>query len=93
MKELRPGENAKNNIPSWRKPGVLLSSATNSTKFTECCEVAICDDQARCPHCRQEVIGADARTDHERERIRWSNATAHWEPRFYEGWTAEDLAR
>jgi len=35
--------------------GVFLSSRTNSTLFTECCEVAICNDESHCPHCKEEV--------------------------------------
>lgn len=35
--------------------GVFFSSHTNSTKFTECCETAICDDQSACPGCGREV--------------------------------------
>jgi hypothetical protein len=35
---------------------VFLDSPTNSTLFTTCCEVAICDDQSRCPRCHQEVF-------------------------------------
>ncbi len=51
---------------------------TNSTMFTTCCEVAICNDQLRCPHCSRNVIGHDAETDHARGRIRWRNATRGW---------------
>jgi len=56
----------------------LMPHGTNSTMFTRCCQVAICDDQRCCPRCGQEIIGADAETDHERGLIRWRNATAHW---------------
>ena len=35
--------------------GVFHCSPTNSTKFTTCCEVAICADQQRCPRCGDEV--------------------------------------
>lgn len=61
-------------------PGImpLQPQGTNSTMFTECCEVAICNDQPNCPRCGREVIGANADTDHERGRIRWANATSHW---------------
>ena len=37
------------------KPTVYLSSPTNSTLFTTCCHVAICEDQVRCPGCGEEV--------------------------------------
>jgi hypothetical protein len=35
---------------------VFLCGPNNSTMFTTCCEVAICDDQSLCPRCRQEVL-------------------------------------
>ena len=35
--------------------GVFYCSPTNSTFFTACCEVAICDDQQKCPSCRADV--------------------------------------
>jgi len=56
----------------------LMPQGTNSTMFTECCGVAICDDEARCPHCKREIIGFDADTCHERGEIRWRHATRHW---------------
>lgn len=56
----------------------LTPQGTNSTMFTTCCEVAICNDQRRCPYCNREVIGHDAKTDHERSMIRWRSATSHW---------------
>ncbi len=34
---------------------VFLCSPTNSTMFTTCCEVAICDDQGTCPNCGEDV--------------------------------------
>jgi len=37
-------------------PGVFFSSQTNSTFFTTCCRVAICDDQAQCPVCKADVL-------------------------------------
>lgn len=42
---------------------VYLCSATNSTLFTTCCDVAIDDRSAVCPKCRGEVtpVGASAR--------------------------------
>ena len=39
---------------------VFLCSPTNSQMFTTCCEVAICDDQALCPHCGREVFPRSA---------------------------------
>ena len=36
-------------------PEVYFSSSTNSTFFTTCCQVAICDDQANCPVCKREI--------------------------------------
>jgi len=56
------------------KAGVFLCSPTNSTMFTECCETAICNDQTKCPRCQREVIGDDAKSDHERGMIRWNYA-------------------
>lgn len=38
-------------------PGVQFSGPNNSTLFTTCCGVAICDDERRCPVCQQEVPG------------------------------------
>jgi hypothetical protein len=52
---------------------------TNSTMFTQCCGVAICNDQERCPSCEENVIGWDAESDHERGKIRWADATRHWD--------------
>ena len=34
---------------------VYYCSKTNSTCFTRCCEVAICDNQDACPACGEEV--------------------------------------
>lgn len=34
---------------------VFLCSPTNSTMFTSCCKVAICDDQQTCPSCKTDV--------------------------------------
>jgi len=56
----------------------LMPQGTNSTMFTECCEVAICNDQRCCPHCNGKVIGHDAETNHKRGLIRWRHATQHW---------------
>ena len=36
-------------------PTVFLCAPTNSTMFTTCCQVAICDDQANCPCCKKEI--------------------------------------
>jgi len=52
--------------------------STNSTHFTSCCEVAICDDQLVCPRCKNPVIGFDAETDHERGVIRSKDANRLW---------------
>lgn len=56
----------------------LMPQGTNSTMFTECCSVAICDDEPNCPFCKRAVIGNDATTAHERGKIRWRNATKLW---------------
>jgi hypothetical protein len=56
----------------------LVPRGTNSTMFTTCCSVAICDDQRRCPSCDREVVGADEDNHDRRRRIRWDNATRHW---------------
>ena len=50
--------------------GVHLSGPNNSTMFTDCCGAAICEDQQRCPECRELVIGWDAETDAKRDRVR-----------------------
>ncbi len=55
---------------------VLLCGHNNSTIFTNCCEVAICDDQAFCPACKQEVYPGELATNHERRVSRWSMAYA-----------------
>jgi len=57
----------------------LLPQGTNSTMFTACCEVAICSDQARCPQCKELVVGHDAAPGHERDLVRWRDATATWD--------------
>ena len=59
----------------------LMPQGTNSTMFTACCRVAICGDQGCCPRCNRTVIGADADTRAERERIRWGDATRAWSRR------------
>lgn len=68
----------------YLNPGVIVDIVgltplgTNSTMFTRCCEVAICDDQPCCPKCKRKVVGYDAESKHERSKIRWRNATRHW---------------
>ena len=52
----------------------LYPSGTNSTFFTLCCHVAICDDEANCPRCGKQVIGWDAKSAGERNRVRWNHA-------------------
>jgi len=77
-------------VNMYINPGVivgivpLMPQGTNSTMFTQCCQVAICDDEGCCPRCGREVIGFDKSPD-ERRRIRWDNATAHWKRRSKEG--------
>ena len=56
----------------------LRPSGTNSTMFTVCCEVAICDYETKCPVCKRLVVGHDEPTDHRRGLARWRNATNHW---------------
>lgn len=34
---------------------VFYCSPFNSTFFTTCCRVAICDDQQKCPRCGEDV--------------------------------------
>lgn len=51
---------------------------TNSTMFTTCCQVAICDSEGRCPKCKKKVYGWDAENAHATGRLRWASATAHW---------------
>jgi len=51
---------------------------TNSTMFTECCEVAIVSTEALCPRCRRKVIGYDEPSPHRRDMIRWKATTRHW---------------
>jgi hypothetical protein len=36
-------------------PSVYHCSPTNSTFFTTCCQVAICDGQQKCPRCKMDV--------------------------------------
>lgn len=56
----------------------LMPQGTNSTMFTQCCGRAICDYEKNCPACGREVVGANAKTDHERGLIHWKNATRYW---------------
>lgn len=56
----------------------LTPHGTNSTMFTQCCNVAICADQKCCPVCKNEVVGAEVESYHERSKIRWRNATRYW---------------
>lgn len=60
------------------KVNLLPKHGTNSTIFTSCCDTAICNDEKCCPACGQEVIGAEASSNHERGRIRWNYATRLW---------------
>ena len=43
--------------------GVHFCCHTNSTKFTDCCDTAICDDQIKCPRCEKQVIKPEYRWD------------------------------
>ena len=43
--------------------GVHFSSHTNSTYFTDCCNVAVCSHQDSCPSCGRTVV---PKTDMER---------------------------
>jgi len=56
----------------------LTPTGKNSTMFTECCHVAICDDEENCSYCKRKIIGWDAESKHERSMIRWRYATAAW---------------
>ena len=69
------------NVNEPYSSGIIALSphGTNSTMFTECCGTAICDYQPKCPKCKRNVIGWDAESDHARGRIRWRNATSHWD--------------
>lgn len=51
--------------------GVFLCSPTNSTMFTECCDVTICSYERRCPVCNALIYGHEATSDHERGTMRW----------------------
>jgi len=54
--------------------GVRLCGLTNSTMFTDCCGVAICEDQERCPACKDKIIGWDEESNHARGLRRWRYA-------------------
>ena len=56
----------------------LTPQGTNSTFFTACCSVAICDDQPNCPVCKRKVVGWEEKTDARRNSMRWKNATRFW---------------
>lgn len=44
---------------------VHLTSHTNSTLFTDCCGIAICDDEKKCPRCKKEIsLSPQDRFDH-----------------------------
>lgn len=51
---------------------VHLCSPTNSTIFTNCCHVAISDNQADCPACKEEVYPGRDATNHQRSMHRWN---------------------
>jgi hypothetical protein len=65
---------------TYVNPGVqvgimpLYPSGTNSTMFTECCRVAICDWERCCPRCGREVVGCDIEGSHARHMYRWKLA-------------------
>lgn len=56
----------------------LSPMGTNSTFFTNCCNVAICDNQANCPSCGRHVVGWNEEIPGKRNKIRWQNATRFW---------------
>lgn len=64
--------------PSPVRIVALLPQGTNSTMFTECCRTAICSDQPNCPSCKKPVVGYDAESDAERDKIRWQSAIRNW---------------
>lgn len=53
---------------------VRLSGPNNSTMFTACCDVAICDDEVNCPRCKREVYPGKGETPYWRGRMRWEQA-------------------
>lgn len=50
--------------------GVRYSDPFNSTFFTQCCGLAINDNESKCPGCQALVVGHDAETVHETRMIR-----------------------
>lgn len=56
----------------------LMPQGTNSTMFTECCNVAILDEEKVCPNCKKNIIGYDIEDEYRRGLIRWKNATRLW---------------
>jgi len=50
--------------------GVRFCSSANSTLFTTCCDVAILDDEQRCPYCGKDVPYSP--------RERWEMAMREW---------------
>lgn len=61
---------------------VFLCSPTNSQMFTTCCEVAICDDETKCPRCRQDVTPTSraGRWEAAYGRIRRGGWYGNWRP-------------
>ena len=57
----------------------IYPSGANDTMFTECCEVAICDSELRCPECKKMIIGHNAKSNYWRGRARFHYATKHWD--------------
>lgn len=57
----------------------LQPNGTNSTMFTTCCHVAICDSEDECPMCHNKIYGWNAESAHACGRMRWASATAHWD--------------
>lgn len=63
---------------------VFLCSPTNSTMFTTCCQVAICDDQQKCPRCKADVYPFfNGMSDEERAQAaggyyNYNTRTARW---------------
>ena len=63
-------------INPGRKVGFLplYPQGTNSTLFTQCCRVAICEDQKCCPSCGCDAMGSEIENSHERGVYRWKLA-------------------
>lgn len=75
---------------------VYLSSPTNSTMFTTCCEVAVGDNQSSCPNCGQSVEpnGGSARWSYAyRQRGYGNTYPNHGEGRFRGKGSFEAAAR